>query len=196
MYTGVTQSILEWCDAAIPYLKRYHDEVTDYGRPNAISKKSDEKVTDYYSAIDVSKVTSILSTTTLVIGILKMQTAQFELSESQFRFNNLLLNIIELELKIREIFDSEPAELKDKNREFHRSLEGLLRHVESDIGNVKYELNNEIQAITDMKIIIKNANGLIALDEHSTLRHAFRNQLIKVTRDSLVKCHDYRKNHK
>lgn len=179
-YTKVTQSILEWSDVAIPFFKEYQEEVTDLA---------------YDDGKKISKVNGILSATTLVIGILKMQTSQFELGESKFKFNDALLKIIELELKIRGIFDSEPPKFKEKNREFYRSLESLLRDVEADIGNVKYHLSNEIQAITDLKIIIKNAKGLIALDEHPKHRYAFRSQLIKITKDSLARCDDYRKNH-
>lgn len=175
MYSTVTQSMFEWCDTAIPLLTEYLEEYTTSKYDIANSKLGRE----------------ISTKSTLVIGILKMQTAQVELSESKFRFNHLLLKIVQLELNIRKNFDAESDKFKEKHREFERSLESIIRYLESNVADVKHQLTNEIEAITELKITIKNTKGLIFLDAHPELEQAFRKHLIKLVEKSISKCKHY-----
>lgn len=178
-YALVTQMVQDWCGRTTPLLGKYLDEGNSKSSENG-----------------VFKVQGILSLSTLLSGIMKMETAQIELGGSQFKLNKLLLRIVELELKVKENYDSETPEFQQKHVEYYRLLENIVKALELSIGQVKHNLNNDVHEITDMKITIKHARGLIALNDHRKLQHEFYSPIAIAVKESYEKCFLYAKQHK
>lgn len=177
MYTKVLRGMLNWCDTAIPAFNRYHDEITG-------------KKTSFPNVVRAISITK-----TIDDGISVIRSTQTQLSNSRIRFNILLMRIVEMELKIREKFEQEPNEYKRMNFRFYRHLETAIKELESFVGIVKNRLNHEIQEITDMKVVIKNTQGLIGLNTFETLQHVFRDQLVSLIDTSIGRCSEYKERH-
>lgn len=174
-FTTVTTSIVGWCRSSIPLLDKYLSSVT-------------EKQAKLYKLNDILE--SVLNE-----GLQRIKTAQLVLGENKLEFNDLYGNIIELELRINENFNSHDNDFREQNRAFYQDLDEKVKALENHINDVKYQAKDELQVITDIKVQIKKTKGLVDLDKMPELRSSFEKQLIQFVKNTITTCKNYQLRH-
>lgn len=140
--SGVTKSIVEWCDLTTPYLYEFIND------------------NDYLK----SQAQKVLSATTLNGGTQKIQAIKQEVHNGISNLDNVVKDIASVLVRIATDFGSKTNEFKEANGEFYKNLEIKFQNLEVDTKDLRSKLEFEIQDINDLQIHTEETKDVLALE--------------------------------